>query len=57
VLAVLFVTIRRNRMSGMCFYHEIDGSAISSGSEQCGPFSAACPHLKMCACLFASTVL
>jgi hypothetical protein len=32
MLAVLFVTSKRNRMFGVSFYHEIDENAVSSGS-------------------------
>jgi len=34
MLAVLFVTSKRNCMFGVSFYHEIDENAVSSGSDR-----------------------
>jgi len=58
MLAVLFVTSKRNRTSGVCFYHEIGESAVSSGSEQQSLLHCMfTSYPKMCTRLFASTVL
>jgi len=45
-------------MSGLSFYHEIDESAVSSGSEQQSLLHCTfASYPKMCSRLFASTVL
>jgi hypothetical protein len=58
VLAVLFVTSKRNGMFGVSFYYEIDENTVSSGSEQQPLLHYTfASYPKMCAPLFASAVL